>query len=372
MQKLQTEKLQPIQLSPLPDNPLVSVLVPNYNYAKYIGEALDSVLRQTYPYFEVLVCDDGSADNSCEIIETYVRKDVRIKLIRKQNGGVATALNQAYRESKGEIICLLDADDVWMENKLQKVLEVFRSYLECGFAIHNVIQIDGQGNLLKSTPHYHRLTTGWMAPFALENGGFVYYLPAASALSVRREVANLIFPLNETFRSNADSLFSRLAPLITVIRAVPEVLSQFRFHGANTTSLVNVTAERLEREEVVFERLHQEQKRFLRDVYGTSIAEKLTDLKFSVLFCNARYLAARLKGKPKKESREVYQQLVTHPRFHDYFGDSLLQKWLVQWGEYLPNALFTAFFDQVYGSGSLKRLAKWLFKRKLTVSSIHG
>lgn len=359
MQTLQTEQLQPINLTPIPDNPLVSVLVPNYNYAKYIGEALDSVLSQTYQNFEVIVCDDGSADNSCEVVKTYVQKDSRIKLIDKENGGVATALNRAYRESKGEIICLLDADDIWMNNKLQRILEVFKSNPQSGLAIHNVIKIDAQGNFINSTPHYRKLAIGWMAQFALENGGFVYDIPPASALSMRREVTNLLFPLNETFRSNADSLIFRLAPFITVIGTVSEVLSKFRFHGANTTSLLTVTAERLEREEVVFERLHQEQKRFLTEVYGASIAKRLSDLKHSVLVCNARYLVARLRDKPGKERKQVHQQLVSHPQFHEYFGEALFQKWLVQWGQYCPDAFFVFLFDQVYGSGSLKRIARF-------------
>jgi glycosyltransferase involved in cell wall biosynthesis len=80
MQKLQTEKLQPIELPKLPENPLVSILIANYNYEKYIGETIESVLSQTYPNWEAIVCDDGSKDNSREVIETYVQKDSRIKL----------------------------------------------------------------------------------------------------------------------------------------------------------------------------------------------------------------------------------------------------------------------------------------------------
>jgi glycosyltransferase involved in cell wall biosynthesis len=370
MQELQDKKLQPINLEPLSDAPLVSVLIANYNYARYISQTLESVLCQTYPHFEIIVCDDGSTDNSCEVIESYTQKDTRIKLVRKSNGGVATALNTAYRESKGQIICLLDADDVWIDNKLQKTLEVFRSDPKCGFAIHNVIQIDSQGNFIKPTPMFQRLASGWLATLALENGGYVDNIPPASALSVRREVAELIFPLNEGFKRNADSLIFRFAPFITAIGSAPEVLSKFRLHGTNTTSLVSVTPDFLEKDLVIMEQVYQEQKLFLTKVYGTSVAQKLTDLKFNLLFCNARYLFIRLTRKPKNESKEVHQQLVTHPLFHAQF--SLPQKWLVQWGEYLPNALFAAAFNLVYGSSRLKSFARWLFKRKLTASFIRG
>ena len=365
MKNLQIEELQPLKLPQLPDKPLVSVLIANYNYARYIGETLESVLCQTYPDFEVIVCDDGSTDNSCEVIETYVQKDPRLKLVRKQNGGVATALNAAYRESNGQIVCLLDADDLWIHNKLQKVIEAFQSDTKCGFVIHNVIQIDGQGKFIKPTPMYKRLASGWMAPFALENGGIVDNIPPASALSVRRDVADFIFPINEAFVRNADSFIFRLAPFITVIGSVPEVLSRFRLHGANTTSSSTLTVDVMEREQIFLERMHQEQEQFLRNVYGAQVAEKLKGLNFSVGVRHNLYLLARLKGAPKSESREAHRQLVAHPQFSLQFGGSVHQRWLLQWGEYLPDAIFAALFQQVYGASRLKHLVRLIFWRAI-------
>src|SRR5438132_1625714 len=106
-----TGKLSPVFLPPLPQRPLVSVLVANYNYGAYVGQAIESVLGQTYGDFEVIVCDDGSTDNSCEVIGRYVRQDPRVKLVRKANGGMASSWNVAYRHSRGEVLCPLDSDD---------------------------------------------------------------------------------------------------------------------------------------------------------------------------------------------------------------------------------------------------------------------
>ncbi|ARV62895.1 glycosyl transferase family 2 [Nostocales cyanobacterium HT-58-2] len=371
MPEVQTEKLQPIQMPQLPNTPLVSVLVANYNYAKYISETLESVLRQTYPHFEVIVCDDGSTDNSCEIIATYVQKDSRIKLVSQPNGGVASALNTAYRESKGQIICLLDADDIWMNTKLEKVVEAFKSDPQFGFVIHNVIQIDGQGNFIKLAPMYKSLASGWMASYALENGGDIGGIPPASALSVRREVAHFLFPLNEEFKRNADSLIFCMAPYITVIGAVPEVLNQFRLHGANTTSLPTLTVEVMERGQDTLARVHQEQKKFLTKVYGTEIAEKLTDWRCSLAVRHNLYLLTRLKDAPKAESRKAHQQFVTHPLFNANYGNFMFRKWLFLWGEYLPNPIFKMLFDQVYGLSRLKRFVRWL-RKSFTVSRAYS
>lgn len=369
MQQSPTDILRPTELLPLPDKPLVSILVPNYNYAKYIGETLESALCQTYSNFEVIVCDDGSKDNSCEVIEAYVQKDSRIKLIRKQNGGVATALNTAYQESKGQIICILDADDIWLDNKLEAILEVFRAEPQCGFAVHNVIQIDGQGNLIKPTPMLGNLPSGWKGQFALENGGFVYNIPPASALCLRREITEVLFPLNEAFVRNADSLIFRFAPFITSMGSTQKVLSKFRLHGSNTTSQAVLTPDVLEKEQATLERVYQEQKKFLNEVFGSQITNQLTDLHCSIAICHDRYLLSRFKGVSKSGRRQIYQQLVTHPEFTNW---PFPQKCLFRWGEYLPDAIFKMWFDLVYGPSNLKSAVKWLQSQKISLARVSG
>lgn len=365
MQELQDKGLKPIELPHLPDSPLVSVLIANYNYARYIGEAIESSLNQTYSHFEIIVCDDGSTDNSCEIVEAYTQTHSRLKLLRKQNGGVSSALNAAYRKSSGTIICLLDADDVWMPNKLQKVVEAFKSYPKSGFVIHNVIQIDGYGEFIKSTPMLSKLTSGWMAPFALANGGFVDDLPPASALCVRREVANLIFPINEMFVRNVDTVLTNLAVFTTVIVPVPEVLNMYRLHGANLTGTSSLTADIIERELNVSKQIHQEVRQFLKKFYGAEVAEMLTSLEFRLVYCHFRYLLTRLKGALKSESTEAHRQLVAHPQFN-WSGP---EGWLLQWGEYLPDALFVALFHQVYGASQLKRIVRLIRGKVKAVQS---
>ena len=92
---------------------LVSIITPCYNGSRYVAETIESVLAQTYQSWEMLVVDDGSKDNSAAIIQSYVEKDSRIRLIQQPNGGSANARNHGIREAQGQYIALLDADDLW-------------------------------------------------------------------------------------------------------------------------------------------------------------------------------------------------------------------------------------------------------------------
>ncbi|HAP03774.1 MAG TPA: teichuronic acid biosynthesis glycosyl transferase, partial [Lachnospiraceae bacterium] len=94
-------------------NEKVSIITPCYNGAKYIGETIESVLAQDYKDWEMLIVNDGSSDNSAEVISSYAEKDPRIRLINQPNGGSANARNNGIRQATGRYIALLDADDLW-------------------------------------------------------------------------------------------------------------------------------------------------------------------------------------------------------------------------------------------------------------------
>ena len=98
-------------------NPLISVIIPIYNVESYLKECLDSVLYQTLQNIEIICINDGSTDNSKNILESYANYDKRIKLINKQNEGVAKARNEALLFAKGEFVCFIDPDDLYPSNK---------------------------------------------------------------------------------------------------------------------------------------------------------------------------------------------------------------------------------------------------------------
>jgi len=101
--------------------PLVSVIMPAYNSRNTIGRAIQSVLAQTYKRFELLVIDDGSTDNTVDIVNSYMKTDSRIVLLHNpKNLGVAASRNHGCRKAQGEYLAFLDSDDMWFEDKLEK------------------------------------------------------------------------------------------------------------------------------------------------------------------------------------------------------------------------------------------------------------
>ena len=105
--------------------PLISIITPSYNSAKFIAETIESVLAQTYTNWELLITDDCSTDNTVEIINKYVNQDSRIKLFcLGKNSGAATARNNSIEQAKGRFIAFLDSDDLWKPEKLEKQVDV--------------------------------------------------------------------------------------------------------------------------------------------------------------------------------------------------------------------------------------------------------
>ena len=108
---------------------LISIVTPWYNSSNYILKTSESVLIQTYQDWELIIVDDCSTDSSCEIIQSFIDSDSRIKLIKQdQNAGAAAARNTGIEHAKGQFIAFLDSDDYWHPEKLEKQLKYFEQY----------------------------------------------------------------------------------------------------------------------------------------------------------------------------------------------------------------------------------------------------
>ena len=102
--------------------PLISVLVPVYNIEKYIRHCLESIITQSYPYLQILLVDDGSTDNSGQICEDFARRDVRIRVVHKPNGGLVTARKAGLELAEGDYIGFVDGDDYIESGFYEKLL----------------------------------------------------------------------------------------------------------------------------------------------------------------------------------------------------------------------------------------------------------
>ena len=109
------------------ESELVSIITPIYNGAEYVSKTIDAVLKQDYKNWEMLIVDDGSKDNSAEIVENYSMQDTRIRLFKKKNGGSASARNMALKHAQGRYICFLDSDDIWMPELLSQHFNFLRN-----------------------------------------------------------------------------------------------------------------------------------------------------------------------------------------------------------------------------------------------------
>lgn len=129
--------------------PLVSVIVPAFNAQQYIGETLQSIIRQSYPNLEIIVTDDGSIDRTADIVKKAMKKDRRILLLQQPNCGVAAARNLAIRQSRGNFIAPVDADDICFPDKIGKLVDKLRKVgKKIGLVYSWYVSINRNGNLV--------------------------------------------------------------------------------------------------------------------------------------------------------------------------------------------------------------------------------
>jgi len=117
--------------------PSISVIIPVYNTEKYLAQAIKSVLEQTVQPDEIIVVDDGSTDNSVEVARQFLPK---VKIITQQNAGAGAARNTGIKQASGEYLAFLDADDLWIENKLEQQLSYLKNYPETNMVLGTVRQ----------------------------------------------------------------------------------------------------------------------------------------------------------------------------------------------------------------------------------------
>lgn len=122
--------------------PRVSTIIPAFNGERFIGQAIESALAQTYTNIEIIVVDDGSTDATREVVAQYAG---RVAYLHQPNAGVAAARNRGIREAHGDFIALLDQDDVWRCDKIKIQVAAFESIKDCAVVFSDYSLIDAEG-----------------------------------------------------------------------------------------------------------------------------------------------------------------------------------------------------------------------------------
>lgn len=213
--------------------PLVTALICNYNYGRFLTDAVDSALAQSWEPMEVIVVDDGSTDDSRKVLERY---GDRIRVILKENGGQASAFNAGIEFARGEIICFLDSDDTWFANKAEEVVRKFQSG-DWGLVCHKMEAIYADGSPIPEEDMRYRPDTHLEEGTPtrnLANRGYPWIFAPTSGMSLRADIARSLLPIPEqSWRICADNPLAYGSACFAPTGVIRQPLGQYRNHGSN-------------------------------------------------------------------------------------------------------------------------------------------
>jgi len=213
---------------------LVSIAINNYNYGRFIREAIESALNQDYGNCEVIIVDDGSTDNSRQIIDEYRG---RAKVVFKANGGQASAFNAGLSQAKGGIVLFLDSDDYLFPNAVSQIVASWKPNISrCQFRLR---EIDGEGRQIGEMPHKGSLLSrGDLVGLLFKKRTLVQAPTSGNAFN--RAALEKIFPIDERFRICVDAWLVYHTAAFGEVLAIEEMFGAYRVHGSNNYIGYNV------------------------------------------------------------------------------------------------------------------------------------
>lgn len=268
---------------------MVSVIIPTFNRRDYITTALDSVVAQTYKDYEIIIIDDGSTDDTGEVLHTY--QPYNLRYFYQENRGIAASRNRGIRESRGEFIALLDSDDYWRPEKLEQQLKAFREHPQCGLVATRCSSIDPGGRFRRQN---RPGKSGWVLPDLFRAN----FIRTSSAL-ITRECFNNVGLFDESLPECEEyDLWLRIARHYP-IAFINESLTVYTDnpHGVSTDSL----AGRLLRLKVL-------EKDYLRESIPASLYQKRLSQNYRQV--GKHYLN---RGNKEEGKRHLRRALALHP-----------------------------------------------------------
>jgi glycosyltransferase involved in cell wall biosynthesis len=217
--------------------PFVSVLIDTYNHERFIEKSIVSVLEQDFPAAEreILVVDDGSSDRTPEIIRKF---EPHLRVLRKVKGGQASAFNAGIPECKGDIVAFLDGDDWWVRDKLTSVVHAMTANPPVGIVGHGIVIVGRDGHEQTET-----LREGFRFQANTIEGGKLFRRRGAflgtSRMTIRAELLRRIGAVPESIEIQADEYLFTLAAVLAEAQILPDALTYYRLHDANSFQLAD-------------------------------------------------------------------------------------------------------------------------------------
>jgi glycosyltransferase involved in cell wall biosynthesis len=211
-------------------SPLVSVIIPNYNYARFLREAIMSVQAQTYSNTEIIVVNNGSTDNSLDVLKQF---GSQINLIDQENLGQSGARNSGLKAAKGDLIAFLDADDYWQKDKLEKQIPLINSQTQLVYSGISRFRDDTREveSILK--PQYK----GDCHHYFTDLSAVSIVLSGESTSLFTRDLLNLVGNFDLELNSASGWDFFRRCSILTQFDFVVEPLTNYRLHSNNMSNL---------------------------------------------------------------------------------------------------------------------------------------
>ncbi|AKG20950.1 glycosyltransferase [Calothrix sp. 336/3] len=222
---------------------VVSIIINNYNYARFLPDAIESAINQTYPHTEVIVVDDCSTDNSRDIIQSY--RDKIIPIFHQENGKQSAAFNSGFAASKGDIIIFLDSDDYLFPHTVETVVGVWKPNTAKVHYRLSVVDICKQPLGYEYPQGDKPLSSGEVWRNLLEVGG--YNSVATSGNALNRKALEQVFPIPDEYKLTADDYLWTLIPFYGDVIAIHQPLAAYRIHTSNQWALATVSGDRFRR-----------------------------------------------------------------------------------------------------------------------------
>ncbi|OGX08664.1 MAG: hypothetical protein A2Z88_10335 [Omnitrophica WOR_2 bacterium GWA2_47_8] len=203
------------------EQPLVSAIIPTFNRAKLVCETIDSVLAQTYPNIEIIVVDDGSSDNTEEVLKKYGNK---VRYLKQDNKGNSAARNYGFKVSRGEYIGFLDDDDLWLPSKIEEEVKFLQDHSDLGFVYCGTYLIDLEGKITGQRTIWEEED----ATFARLYRGNIIISPSISL--IRRDCLKDVGYYDEGLYQSSDyDMWIRLARKYKFVY-LDKILAKYRVH----------------------------------------------------------------------------------------------------------------------------------------------